>query len=111
MSVGNCAEFSLPISHLRRLAQDWLTEDSPNLDIGGLIVGDKVSSAQLKCKQPCVLAGRPFVNAVFAALDCTVDWLFDEGSRIVHIPTIVANISGPIKNLLLGERPALNVLR
>jgi len=101
----------LPAGHLRRLAADWLSEDCPTLDVGGYIVGDKVSVAQLKCKQPCLLAGRPFFDSIFEALECTVEWRLDEGSEIVQIPQIVADISGPTRNLLLGERPALNLLR
>ena len=43
-----------------------------SFDYGGYVVGDKVESALILAKSPGVLAGVPFVNAVFEELKCQV---------------------------------------
>ena len=48
----------------------WLNEDAPSFDVGGAVVGSKPEVAQLLAKAPGVLAGTPFVNAVFHYLGC-----------------------------------------
>ena len=99
--------------YLERTVADWLRDDCPSLDVGGLVVGDGVTTATLWCKSSGVLAGKPFFDATFAALgDCVVTWLVDEGAAIdcaggkVRAATVV----GPARKLLLGERTALNAL-
>ncbi|WFD33518.1 nicotinate-nucleotide diphosphorylase (carboxylating) [Malassezia cuniculi] len=99
----------------------WLQEDCPSFDWGGYVVGDKPSTASLWCKSEGVLAGVPFVDAVFKQLNCEVAWFFEEGHMITAAENIddvpkgsvkvhVATVSGPARNLLLGERVALNTL-
>ncbi|KAH8097957.1 hypothetical protein JL720_876 [Aureococcus anophagefferens] len=69
--------------YLERTVADWLRDDCPSLDVGGLVVGDGVTTATLWCKSSGVLAGKPFFDATFAALgDCVVTWLVDEGAAI-----------------------------
>lgn len=60
---------------LSTLVAGWLKEDVPSFDVGGAVVGDTPTTATLYQKSPGVLAGVPFVEAVFAALGCTVEWL------------------------------------
>jgi len=61
-------------------------------------------------KSPGVLAGRPFFDAVFKELDCTVHWdNVLEGSYHEPVKTI-ATVSGKVRQLLLGERVALNII-
>lgn len=101
--------------------QAWLEEDCPSFDWGGYVVGDATRSAKLWCKNSGVLAGVPFVNAVFDILECKVDWRFAEGvwldapenvpgTPAGKIKVHVATVHGPARNLLLGERVALNTL-
>ena len=40
----------LPTHLLKKLVTQWLSEDIPNFDYGGFVVGDKNSSAILLCK-------------------------------------------------------------
>ena len=40
----------LPQHQLKRLVNEWLSEDIPNFDYGGFVVGDKKSSAVLLSK-------------------------------------------------------------
>ncbi|WFD37815.1 nicotinate-nucleotide diphosphorylase (carboxylating) [Malassezia japonica] len=99
----------------------WLEEDCPSFDWGGYVVGEAPRSATLLCKDEGVLAGVPFVNAVFAELGCTVSWNFEEGHFFTaadnvpgtpagKVKVAAAHVKGPTRNLLLGERVALNTL-
>ena len=52
---------------------------------------------------------------IFSTLHCTVHWKFAEGSKIDIKAAdtkrvLVAEISGKCRNILLGERTALNIL-
>lgn len=92
----------------------WLAEDCPAFDWGGFVVGDAPRTAHLFAKASGLLAGVPFFNAVFEQLDCTIQWHFTEGAFIDlsagQKKVVVATVQGPIRNLLLGERVALNTL-
>lgn len=117
--------------------QRWYAEDTPSFDWGGLVVGEEQQEAFLWAKSgvririllsacasladhssfyPCfsiqgVLAGVPFFDEVFKQVDCTVEWLFPEGSALPYnTKTKVAIVRGPARQLLLGERVALNTL-
>lgn len=100
-----------PLS-IRHLAREWLKEDVPNFDYGGFVVGEKEETAVLLMKSPGVLAGRPFFDAVFKELDCTVHWeSILEGTYHEPLPVkTVATVSGKVRLLLLGERVALNII-
>lgn len=87
----------------------WLKEDIPSFDIGGLVVGDKFNKAVLLGKGYGILAGCPFFSKVFEILDCKIEWLKLEGEKINPIEQ-VAFVSGKTKNILQGERLALNIL-
>ncbi|TKX24670.1 nicotinate-nucleotide pyrophosphorylase [Elsinoe australis] len=90
----------------------WLAEDTPSFDYGGFVVGHSPAVAHLLAKSPGVLAGVPFFEAIFSYLDCTVEWHFTEGADVFTSgkKEHVATVRGPVRNLLLGERVALNVL-
>ncbi|KAM9792573.1 nicotinate-nucleotide pyrophosphorylase [carboxylating]-like [Neosynchiropus ocellatus] len=103
---------SIPPHTLTRLARQWLEEDTPNFDPAGVCVGSQDVEARLLCKSPnSILAGSPFFTAVFTELGCTVHWIHQEGARLgSDAVTLTAVVRGPARNLLLGERPALNCL-
>lgn len=51
--------------------QLWFSEDFSGLDVASAVVGDTPSSASLLLKTPeAVLAGLPFVEAIFHELGC-----------------------------------------
>ncbi|KAH8994711.1 nicotinate-nucleotide diphosphorylase [Lactarius hatsudake] len=81
----------------------WLTEDTPSFDYSGFVVGEDLRQAFLwgKGSKPAVLAGTPFVDEIFRLLDCTY-WHVAEGDKFEPI--------NKARNLLLGERIALNLL-
>lgn len=52
---------------------------------------------------------------MFTAVDCQVEWLLPEGSvvdpsSVASGKVVVAKVTGKCRNLLLGERTALNIL-
>ena len=110
---------SHPYSHLlpphyKTTITAWLAEDAPSFDYGGYVVGESAKTATLFCKSPGVLAGIPFFIEVFAQLNCTVDLHFPEGA-VLRPETAggklaVATVKGCAKDILLGERVALNTL-
>ncbi|KAI4212832.1 MAG: hypothetical protein LQ351_004535 [Letrouitia transgressa] len=98
----------LPPSY-KRMASEWLKEDCPSFDYGGFVVGEDVKEARLLGKSAGMLAGVPFFDEVFRQLDCTVEWHLAEGDTFEPIKHC-ATVRGPVRNLLLGERVALNAL-
>jgi nicotinate-nucleotide pyrophosphorylase len=117
--------------HLSSLAASYLTEDIPaGIDVGGHVVTSRKGSANLYLKEEGVFAGRPFVDAVFAAVGCTVSWSAAagtgqrsdggsftqlparEGERYEYagVPIRLATVEGPLDQILRGERTALCIL-
>lgn len=68
--------------------------------------------ATVLTREPMVLAGRPWVDALFNQLDpsVTLTWLADEGQSLAE-NTIFLELSGNARSLLTGERPALNFIQ
>lgn len=64
----------------------------------------------------CLLVFLVFLRAeVFTAVDCKVEWLLKEGavvdpSTAASGKVVVAKVTGKCRNILLGERTALNIL-
>lgn len=96
---------------VRRLAADWLLEDGPGFDFGGYVVGDVSKSAVLLAKEEGILAGLPFFDAIFQLVNCSVEWAagLTDGSQ-VRPEQRVALVRGAAKDILRGERVALNCL-
>lgn len=94
---------------VQHLAREWLREDPPNFDYGGFVVGEREQRAVIMAMSAGVLAGRPFFDAVFKELDCTVEWFVPEG-KCLEPSDIVANVTGKVRQLLLGERVSLSCL-
>ena len=84
-------------------------EDTSSFDFAGFAVGEKVETALIFIKSPGILAGCPFIDALFNELDCKVEWKVNEGTWIEPI-TVAALVIGKVRHLLLGERVALNCL-
>lgn len=103
----------LPPSTIRDNVNRWLNDDIPTFDIGGFVVGDKIEVAHLFCKSSCVVCGIPFAQMVFEILNCEVEWLIEEG-QIVSLEKdsklLIAKVKGACRNILLGERTALNIM-
>ncbi len=90
-----------------------LAEDIGSGDItAALIPAKQQAYASVISREPAVLCGMAWFNAVFAELDTDihVDWQLHDGERIVA-DQVLCNIRGPARAILSGERTALNFLQ
>lgn len=97
---------------LPQMVQAWFAEDTPSFDYGGFVVGDSPRTATLFQKSAGIVAGVPFFDEVFKQCGCTVQWHVTEGEMVDPKggKVAAATVSGPTRNLLLGERVGLNML-
>jgi nicotinate-nucleotide pyrophosphorylase (carboxylating) len=106
---------ALPLrpDHLRRLAENALTEDQARHDVttAALVPPELRGRAVIVAKAEGVLAGLPMAEAVFKALDSSLAWrpLAAEGTRLSP-GQAVAEVEGPLAAILRAERVALNYL-
>lgn len=89
-----------------------LAEDVGSGDATAALVPNQAVKARLICRESAVLCGRPWFDAVFGALDRTIQvrWAADEGERLAP-NQVVCELTGPAPQLLTGERTALNFLQ
>ena len=93
--------------------QQALEEDIGTGDITAqLIPAGQQARATVITREPMILVGQPWVNALFAELDSSVqiNWLQPEGSCL-HAKDAFLELSGNARSLLTGERPALNFIQ
>ncbi len=93
--------------------REALSEDIGGGDItAALIPADEQASATVVCREPAVLCGMAWFNAVFAELDTDiiVTWAVKEADAI-HPGQTLCTLSGPAAPILTGERTALNFLQ
>ncbi|CAK9786223.1 nicotinate-nucleotide pyrophosphorylase [Cutaneotrichosporon oleaginosum] len=95
----------------KEVIPSWFAEDTPSFDWAGFVVGEDEQEAILWGKSGGIVAGVPFFTAIFAYVNCTVEWLVPEGTEIpAGSKTKVAIVRGRARELLLGERVGLNML-
>ncbi len=91
----------------------FIEEDIGSGDITAEIIAEALEAeAEVIARENMVLCGQAWFDAVFRYLDVgiTVTWLIEEGQSIGK-NTILCRVSGPARNLLTGERTALNLLQ
>jgi nicotinate-nucleotide pyrophosphorylase (carboxylating) len=68
--------------------------------------------AQLLLEEPGVVCGVEIAAAVFRAVDPSVrvEARVDESTAVTDVPAVLAEIEGPARAVLTGERVALNLL-
>lgn len=90
-----------------------LNEDIGTGDVTALLIpADSQGHARVITREPMVLAGSPWVDALFQKLDASVniEWLARDGDLLEsNAPFLL--LSGSSRSLLTGERPALNFLQ
>jgi nicotinate-nucleotide pyrophosphorylase (carboxylating) len=93
----------------RALAEDIGTGDVTTL---ATVPEGLMLNGRIVARAPGVLAGVEASTLVFKVLneDITVDWQVKDGADLQPLQTI-ANLSGPGRALLTGERTALNILQ
>lgn len=90
-----------------------LQEDIATGDINAqLIPSNQTDTATIICREPMVMAGRAWVETVFAILDPTMqlDWQAKDGDKLAANQVLVT-LRGNTRALLTGERTALNFLQ
>jgi nicotinate-nucleotide pyrophosphorylase (carboxylating) len=77
-----------------------------------LIPATHTARARVISREAAVIAGRPWFDACFRALDlgCGIDWRIGEGDTVAAGDELV-EIHGNARALLTAERPALNFLQ
>lgn len=116
MTTPSNFEAVIPEERLDDIVKQWIFDDIPSFDVGGLVVGTSPQEATLWLKSPGVFAGKPFFEAVFRVLGCKIEWkpaamegtLFADASGANKIA--LATVTGPVNKILQGERTALNTL-
>ncbi len=91
----------------------FLAEDLGSGDLtAGLIPFERLAAATVRCREPAVLCGRDWFDAVFLHLSSLVEinWFFDDGDAVAA-DTVLCELRGPARALLSGERTALNLLQ
>jgi nicotinate-nucleotide pyrophosphorylase (carboxylating) len=90
-----------------------LNEDVGSGDLSaGLIPENKTAQASIICRDNAVMCGQAWLNEVFHQLDNTikVEWHCNEGDEISS-NSLICKLTGNARNLLTGERTALNFLQ
>ena len=89
-----------------------LAEDLGSGDVTASLLPDTAQRGHILAKETAVVAGRPWFDACFLALDPNwqVEWLVNEGQR-VPAGTVVCRFEGRSRALVSAERCALNFLQ
>ncbi len=90
-----------------------LAEDIGAGDVtASLIPAEATASAAVLLREEAVICGRPWFDEVFRQIDpaIEIDWQVAEGHR-EEADTILCRLQGNARNLLAGERAALNFLQ
>ncbi|CDZ78871.1 Nicotinate-nucleotide pyrophosphorylase [carboxylating] [Legionella massiliensis] len=93
--------------------QRALDEDVGSGDVSAaLLPAHLVVEAEIISREPMLVCGRPWVDAVFAALSPAIElnWLVEEGEWLSQ-PGTLCEIKGPARAILTAERTALNFLQ
>lgn len=109
MSIEN----PLPPAFIDSQVKLALLEDVGQQDLTAkLIPADALAEAQLITRQDAVLCGRDWFQAVFAQLDenIQIEWLARDGDEL-PADTVICRLKGPARNILTGERTAMNFLQ
>ena len=89
-----------------------LAEDLGSGDVTAALLPDSTQRGHILAKEAAIVAGRPWFDACFLALDPTwqVQWQVAEGQRIAA-GTVVCRFEGRSRALVSAERCALNFLQ
>lgn len=90
--------------------RSWLAEDIGTGDVTSeaVLAEDLACRAVVVAKEPGVVCGLDVAAAVFAELGARLEPLVEEGARVESGP--LAEVEGPARAVLAGERVALNLL-
>jgi len=98
---------------IKNNVQNALMEDIGGGDITSTIFDTSgVSNAKVICRQKAILCGIPWFDEVFRQIDknIMITWDVKDGSQ-TNPEQIICQLRGDSKNILIGERVALNFLQ
>ncbi len=107
------ADDRAPPADLSDQVRRALAEDVGSGDVtAALVPADAVVDATVITREPAVICGQPWFDAVFAQLtpQVRVEWCVPEGAGVAA-DTLLCKLSGPARAILTGERTALNFLQ
>jgi len=89
-----------------------LAEDLGGGDVSAALLDDVPARAWVLCREPAVVAGRPWFDACFTALDpaARIEWRVAEGEHVAA-GSVLCTIAARTRALLSAERSALNFLQ
>ena len=93
--------------------KNFLNEDIGSGDITASIIADTIcAEAQVISREAMVVCGQAWFNAVFKTLnpEISISWSVSEGS-VCKEHTLLCKLHGSARDLLTGERTALNLLQ
>ena len=98
----------IAIDVARALQEDVGTGDRS----ASLIAANHRVQAQIKTREPMLMCGQAWANAVFTALNPQIEleWFVSEGAWVAQ-PQTLCRITGDARSVLTGERSALNFLQ
>lgn len=89
-----------------------LQEDVGAGDLTASLIPEDIVTAIIISREYATLSGVLWVNEVFAQVspDIKIEWLFNDGDR-VNENDVLCKLIGPARQLLIGERAALNFMQ
>ena len=93
--------------------KNFLNEDIGSGDITASIIADSIhAKAHVISRENMVVCGQAWFDAVFNTLnpEISISWSVSEGSDCKE-NTLLCTLNGPARDLLTGERTALNLLQ
>lgn len=89
-----------------------LQEDVGTGDLTASLIPEDIVTATIISREMATLSGVLWVNEVFSQVssDIKIDWIFNDGDRVQE-NDVLCKLTGPARQLLIGERAALNFLQ
>ena len=89
-----------------------LQEDVGTGDLTASLIPEDIVSATIISRENATLSGVLWVNEVFAQVsaDIKITWSFNDGDRVQE-NDVICTLTGPARQLLIGERAALNFMQ
>jgi nicotinate-nucleotide pyrophosphorylase (carboxylating) len=110
------ATTEIPVAPALQVADDIARALAEDIGIGDatadLLDADATAAARVICREAAVIAGRPWFDACFRALDpeMEITWRVRDGERVAA-DTMLCELRGKARALVTGERSALNFLQ
>ncbi len=98
---------------IQKNVKDALEEDIGTGDITAQLIDEtQQAQARIITREPAIIAGTAWVNAVFQQIDSdvTIEWFVKDGLQVNACDTLF-ELQGKTRSLLTGERAALNFLQ